>query len=275
MVYGSNTNEQIEGATISNCSFDTLYQGVYLGSDPAPTVGPTGFRIVGNNFDNIYAEGIVMTNVGLNCSAYNAFYEVGNNFNGTTNPATPVIDMNGTNNVSLGDMFQRTNPYATGLNHPRIKLNDQNGIALGMDVSNITFWKNGANPTINANPSNPFNRANQLSLGVYQRTSGIADTLTDDSAGVTLFTFDAVYIKAIKFDYTIVRDTAVRTGSYIVVAGTDASGTGLQGDDTGVENSSPGVSFSQSESGSVVTVTYTTSSTGTDGDIYYSITKLA
>jgi hypothetical protein len=276
MVYGSNTNEQIQGATISNCSFDTLYQGVYLGSDPAPTVGPTGFRIVGNNFNNIYAEGIVMINVGLNCSAYNAFYEVGNHFNGTTNPATPVIDMNGTNNVSLGDMFQRTNPYATGLSHPRIKLNDLNGIALGMDVSNITFWQNGSNPTINANPSNPFNRANQLAMGVYQRTSGITDTLADNVGSArTLFTFDAVYIKAVRIDYTIVRDTAVRTGTYTIVAGTDASGTNLQGSDSGVQNSAPGQTFAVSETGSVVSWTYTTTSTGTAGTIYYSVTKLA
>jgi len=274
MVYGSNTDEQIQGATLSNCSFDTLYQGVYLGNAAAPTVGPTGFRIIANNFNNIYAEGIVIVNVGLNCSAYNIFYDVGNSFNGTTNPATPVIDMNGINNVSVGDMFQRSNPYATALK-PRIKLNDLNGIALGMNVSNFVFWKNGSNPAINANPANAFNQANQLALGVYQRTSGITDALTDNSTNITLFTFDAVYIKAIKFDYTIVRGTAVRTGNYTVVVGTDSSGTGIQGLDYGTQNSVPGVTFSQSESGSVVTVKYTTTSTGSNGTIYYSVTKLA
>jgi hypothetical protein len=144
-----------------------------------------------------------------------------------------------------------------------------------MNVSNITFWQNGSNPSISTNPATAFNQANQLSMGVYQRTSGITDTLTNNSTNVTLFTFDAVYIKAIKFDYTIVRGTAVRTGSYTVVVGTDSSGTGIQGVDNGVQNSVPGVSFSQSESGSVVTVKYTTTATGSDGTIYYSVTKLA
>ena len=269
MIWGTNTDEQIEGVTFSNCSFDTLYQGVYLGNSSAPAVGPTGFRIVQNNFDNIYAEGISIVNVGLNCSAYNAFYDVGNHFLGTTNPATPVIDINGTNNVSVGDMFERTTQYSTGL-HPRIQLNNLNGVTLGMNVSNITFYQGGASP------GTPYNYANQMAVGTYQRMAGITDTLADNiSSARTLLTFDAVYIKAVKIDYTIVRGTAVRTGTYTIVAGTDASGTNLQGSDSGVQNSAPGQTFSVSETGSVVSWKYVTTSTGAAGTIYYSVTKLA
>ena len=269
MVWGTNTDEQIEGVTFSNCSFDVLYQGVYLGNSSAPTVGPTGFRIVENNFDNIYAEGISIVNVGMNCSAYNAFYDVGNHFLGTANPSTPIIDINGTNNVSVGDMFERTTQYSTGL-HPRIQLNNLNGVALGMNVSNITFYQGGTSP------GTPYNYANQLALGTYQRTSGITDTLGDNvSSALTLFTFDAVYIKAVKIDYTIVRGSAIRTGTYTIVSGTDASGTNLQGSDSGVQNSSAGQTFSVSETGSVVSWKYTTTSTGSTGTIYYSVTKLA
>ena len=266
MVYGTNTDEQIEGVTFSNCSFDTLYNGVYLGNTSAPVVGPTGFRIVANNFDNIYAEGIVIVNVGLNCSAYNVFYDVGNHFLGTTNPYTAVIDMNGTNNVSVGDMFERTTQYSTGL-HPRIQLNNLNGVTLGMNVSNMTFYQsNIANTTL----------ANQMAVGVFQRTAGITDTLADNvSSARTLFTFDAVYIRAVKVDYTIVRGTAVRTGTYTIVCGTDASGTNLQGSDSGVQNSAPGQTFSVTEAASVVSWKYTTTSTGSTGTIYYSVTKLA
>lgn len=270
MVYGTNTDEQIEGVTFSNCSFDTLYQGVYLGNSTPPVVGPTGFRVVQNNFDNVYAEGISIVNVGMNCSAYNAFYDVGNHFLGTANPATPVIDINGTNNVSVGDMFERTTQYASGLN-PRIKLNNLNGIASGMNVSNLTFYQNNSD-----GGGTPYNFANQQSLGTYQRMSGITDTLADNvSSARTLLTFDAVYIKAVKIDYTIVRGTAVRTGTYTIVAGTDASGTNLQGSDSGVQNSAPGQTFSVSETGSVVSWKYTTTSTGSAGTIYYSVTKLA
>jgi hypothetical protein len=273
MVWGTNTEEQIEGVTFSNCSFDTLYQGVYLGNTVAPAVGPTGFRIVQNNFDNIYAEGIVIVNVGLNCSAYNVFYDVGNHFNGADNPATSVIDIDAINNVSIGDMFQRTTQFSS--TYPRIKLSttysgQNNSVALGMNVNNITFYQN------NSAGATPYNYANQLTLGTYQRMSGITDTLADNvSSARTLLTFDATVIKAIKIDYTIVRGTAVRTGTYIIICGTDASGTNMVGSDSGQQNSSTGQTFSVSEAASVVSWKYTTTSTGTAGTIYYSVTKLA
>jgi hypothetical protein len=267
MVYGTNTDEQIQGVTFSNCAFDTLYQGVYLGNSSAPAVGPTGFRVVQNNFDNIYDAGISIVNVGMNCSAYNAFYDVGNHFLGTANPYVAVIDINGTNNVSVGDMFRRTTQYSTGL-HPRIQLNNLNGITMGMNVSNITFYQS------NSAGATPYNFANQMAVGTFQRTSGITDVLSNNISGYVLFTFDAVYIKAMKVDYTIVRGTAVRTGTYTIVSGTDASGTGLQGSDSGVQNSAPGVTFAVSETGSVVTLSYSTTNS-TAGTIYYSISKLA
>ena len=273
MVWGTNTDEQIEGVTFSNCSFDTLYQGVYLGNTSAPAVGPTGFRVVQNNFDNIYAEGIVIVNVGLNCSAYNVFYDVGNHFNGTTLPSTPVIDIDGLNNASVGDMFERTTQFSSGAT-PRIKLsttyNNNNSVALGMNVSNITLYQN------NSAGATPYNYANQLTLGTYQRVAGITDTLADNvSSARTLFTFDANYIRAVQITYTIVRGTAVRTGTYTIVCGTDAAGTNMVGSDSGQQNSSTGQTFSVSEAASVVSWKYVTTSTGTAGTIYYSITKLA
>lgn len=274
MVYGVNTAEQIEGVTFSNCAFEILYNGVYLGSDPAPTVGPTGFRIIGNEFDSIYAEGIVIANVGLNCSAYNVFYDVGNHFLGTTNPYTAVIDINGINNVSVGDMFERTNQYSSGL-RPRISFNtaggvNNNSIALGMNVSNIIFYQNNSAGAV------PNNYANQMALGAYQRMAAITDTLADNAvAARTLLTFNVTYIKAVRIDYTIVRDSAVRTGTYTIVCGTDSSGTNIQGSDSGVQNASTGQTFAVSETASVVSWTYTTTNTGVDGTIYYSVTKLA
>lgn len=269
MIYGTNTAEQIEGVTFSNCAFDTLYQGVYLGDSVAPAVGPTGFRIIANDFDNIYAEGIVIENVGLNCSAYNVFYDVGNHLNGTNLPSTPVIDINGLNNVSVGDMFERTTQFSSG-STPRIKLNNLNGVALGMNVSNITLYQN------NSAGATPYNYANQLTLGTYQRVAGITDTLADNvSSARTLFTFDANYIRAVQITYTIVRGTAVRTGTYTIVCGTDAAGTNMVGSDSGQQNSSTGQTFSVSEAASVVSWKYVTTSTGTAGTIYYSITKLA
>jgi len=275
MKYGTNTAEQIEGVTFSNCSFDTLYQGVKLGDTvlPSGSIGPTGFRIVQNNFDNIFAQGIAIVNVGLNCSAYNVFYDVGNHFNGTNLPATSVIDIDAINNVSVGDMFERTTQFSS--TYPRINLGTtyntvNNTIALGMNVSDITLYQN------NSAGATPYNYANQLTLGTYQRVAGIKDSLTVSGSVQTLFVFDATKIAAVKIDYTILTDSdnAVRTGTYTIVRSTSDSTGALASSDSGIQNSDTGVIFSVSENGSTSEISwkYTTTSSGT---INYSVTKLA
>jgi hypothetical protein len=76
-------------------------------------------------------------------------------------------------------------------------------------------------------------------------------------------------------DYTIVRDTKTKTGTLTVVASTDGSGGDLAVNDNALVNIDPGVTMSASESGSVVSVSYTSSSTGLTGFLYYSVTYLA
>jgi len=264
--YGTATDVQVQSITISNSSFDTLYQGVYLGSASPVNGGPTGFRVLSNRFDNIYVEGIYITTVSINATGYNAFYDVGNHFLGVTNPSSPIITIDYENNISVGDLFQRTTQYSTG-SHPRIQLTNSNSIALGMNVHDIDFYQNNAIT---------YTLANSMELGTYQRTAGITDTLADNvSSARTLLTFDATIIKAVQINYTIVRGTAVRTGVYTIVAGTDASGTGLVGSDSGQQNSAPGQTFSVTEAASVVSWKYVTTNTGAAGTISYSVTTLA
>ena len=246
--WGISTPNQVSGVLVTESTFDTLYQGILLG-DPTPVNGgPTGFRILGNVFDNIYAEGInIAANTELNASGYNIFYDVANHFNGTTAPAASVINFVGQNNVSIGDMFQRTTTYST--TYPRININ--NGVNIAVDS------------------------ASQIQQGTYIRQTGIRDSLLDNTASQTILTFDATAVRAVQIDYTITRDTSTRTGVYTIVAGTDASGTGLQGSDTGVQNASTGVTFSVSETASIVSWLATTTSTGTAATINYSVTRLA
>ena len=246
--YGTNTAQQIEGITFSNCEFDTLYQGAYLGGATPVNGGPTGVRLITNVFDNIYVEGIVIDGVSLNTTTNNVFYDVGNHFNGAALAASAIIDIDTANNVCLGDMFERTT--AQSATYPRIKLNNTASIAM----------ENGY----------------RLLQGSYVRESGVTFTLTDNiSSATTIFSFDANVVAAVQIDYTIVRGTTVRTGVYTIVRGTDASGTNLQGSDSGVQNSAPGVTFSVTESTSTVAWNYVTTSTGTDGVLNYSITYLA
>ena len=262
MVWGTNTDEQIEGCTISNSTFDTLYQGVYLGNTVAPAVGPTGMRIVQNTFDNVYAEGISIVNVGLNATAYNTFYDVGNWFQGTTTPVTPVIDINGNNNVSIGDMFERTTQYADGL-HPRIKLNNLNGIALGMNVSNIVFYESNVAD---------LTAANQIAVGTYQRTAGIQDIIANNSSA-NLAYISGTYISSFKMDYTIIRDVYRRSGTLSAVKGQAALGTGFTYTDNFIENGATGVTLTAAADGANVLVSYSSTNT-VSGTINYSITNL-
>lgn len=247
--YGTATEEQINGIVISNSYFDSLYQGAVLGGASPVLGGPTGVRLVQNVFDNIYNEGVKIQGVSLNATGYNIFYDVGNHFNGVTLPSTSIIDIDAENNLSVGDMFQRNTSQS--LTYPRINLN--NTASIGIDS------------------------AVRLQLGTYTRTTGVSETLTDGAVDTTLFTIASATTKAFKMDYTIVRDTAVRTGTMTVVCNAEDSVGDFSYSDDYQENNTTDITLTASEStlGGTITVSYTAGATGADGTIYYSLTNLA
>lgn len=249
--YGTKTAQQIKAVTIANGSFDTLFQGVCLGDSVVVNGGATGVKLLSNDFDNIFSCGVVFQNVSLNSTGYNVFYDVANDFNGTDYPATYVIDIDGDDNVCVGDMFQRTAAIVDQYPAlPRINYHNR---------PNIT--------TVNGYTTN---------FGTYSRFSGVQATMTNDTTDLLFTTpVDATVVRAFKMDYTIVRGTGTRTGTLTVVAGTDGSGTGLANNDDYYENSAIGVTFAVGESASAINIQYTVSDTGTDAVINYSITKLA
>jgi len=253
-VYAVSTDQETKGVTFSNGYFDTLHQGIELDT------APTGVRIVQNTFDNIYARGIVFDSTVLNATAYNTFYNVGNSI--FSSAGYPIIDIDGDNNASIGDMFERTTSQSG--TYPRINLTRSNSIALGMNIRGIAYTIDGvSNSTV----------ANQLSLGNYQRTVGVDSVLADSSSG-TLFIVNTSVIKTFRVDYTISRGVTFRTGSMLVVNGATS---GFTYTDDYSENASTGVTLTAAEvsPGGNITVAYATTSTGTPGTITYSITHLA
>jgi hypothetical protein len=245
--YGINTateqagsDQQVKGVTVCNSQFDTLHQGILLGTESPVLGGATGFRIVSNVFDNIYNEGIIIGAVSLNATGHNIFYDVGNHFAGSTSPATVIIDIQSDNNVSISDMFERGDAYVSV--YPRININNTLSIAT----------TNGS----------------QIQLGSYTRESGSTFILGDGTVSATPITSSAA--NAFSINYTITRATAYRTGTIMI---TNAA-TPVWTEDF-VETASTGVVFSVTESSGVVTLNYTATATGTDGDLYYSITTLA
>ena len=246
--WGIQTQNQVSGTLVTESTFDTHYQGISLG-DPAPVNGgPTGFRILGNIFNNIYVEGIIIAaNTVMNASGYNMFYDVGNHFNGTTAPASAVISFVGTNNVSIGDMFQRTTAYSG--TYPRINVNG------GINIA--------------------FDGAAQTQQGTYVRQTGTVATVANNATNQVIFTFFASTIRAVQINYTVVRNTGTRTGVFTIVAGTDNAGTGLTSNDTGYQNAVTGVTFGVQELAGQVSWLASTTNTGIAATLNYSVTKLA
>lgn len=241
-VWGVNTSQQIQGITFTNSEFNTLYNGVLLGTSTPVLGGPTGVRVVGNKFNNVYAEGIIFGEVNLNASGHNIFYDVGNHFTGSTGtPATAIISIQSGNNLSISDLFERSNDYA--VTFPRVDLNNSLSIAT----------TNGS----------------ELAMGTYVRETGTRATLINDTSD-NIFTVNADAVKAFSVDYTIVRDTNYRTGTFVVATDTPITVT-----DDYTENNNTGVTLSVAQVGSTVTISYTTSDTGVPGIIHYSITHLA
>ena len=271
--YAVDTDEQIVGCVISSSYFDTLYQGVVLGDSTLVNGGPTGVRVMHCTFDNVYNEGIVFDTAGMNMSAYNAFYDVGNHFNGNTLAYTPVIDINSDTCASIGDLFARTTAQCLrgGSYYPRVETNNTTAIALGMNNTPAVTYTPGGVSSLTI--------ANQMGLGTYVREAGLRDALTDNSTA-SLFVVDtstAAQVQAFKMDYTILRDVDVRTGTLIVVRGkSDASG-GFSYTDDYQENDSTGITLTPAEAsaGGDITVSYTASSTGVNGTIHFSVTHLA
>ena len=248
LVYGVNTDQQTKGVTITNSKFDTLYSGILLGTGTVSNGGPTGTRITSNLFDNIYSEGIIFGDVSLNASGHNIFYDVGDRFGGTTTPYTAIIDIQSDNNVSIADMFERSDSYSIetdpGTSYPRITLNDTASIATTNGI--------------------------KTQQGTYERLSGAKATLTDDSTG-TITTFNSSATSpALVINYMVIRGTAYRTGTIMVASSTVDSTGDINYTDDFVENSATGVSFSFTESSNVINFRYTTTSTGDNATISYS-----
>jgi hypothetical protein len=242
-----NTGQELNGITISNSKFDILYQGILLGTDGITASGPSGFRIVSNMFDNIYAEGIIFGTVQLNASAYNIFYDVANHFGGITTPFAPVINIESNNNVSLGDMFERPNVFAT--QYFRVAVNQTTSIAM--------------------------TNSDQIAIGQYVRQSGQRVYLLNDVTSPTaIFTVNAINTKAFVVDYTIERGdgAAYRTGSLTV--STNGLTNNLTYTDDFTQNEDSGIVLSVTQSTNTVSVNYISTDLGPGGSITYSINYL-
>jgi hypothetical protein len=116
----------------------------------------------------------------------------------------------------------------------------------------------------------------QLAIGNYVRETGTVATLSNNTGSATaIFTVNGVLVKAFCVNYTILRGTTYRTGT-LTVATSAADSTGdLNYSDDYVENNQTGINLTVTEASDTVSVRYTSTNTGTNATITYSITHLA
>jgi hypothetical protein len=242
--YGVKADANSNGFTFTNGRFSLLFRGVQLG-EGTTDVGPLGYRITQNLFDDIADSGIYFRNVSKNISANNVFLDVANTFNGNGNPSESIIQILAHDNVSVGDMFERND--TDDLIHTRVEV-DQS-------VRGIYF-----------------DNARAIAYGNYKRESGLrADIQNNQSTAQTIFTRQENGFCCFKIDYSISRGNAKRIGT-LTVSLTQGSNA-LSFYDEYNENADTGVVLSVEESGSNFLFKYT-STNDIAGHIHYSLTHL-
>ena len=197
-------------------------------------------------FDDIADCGINFTNISRNISAFNIFYDVGNNFNGAGNATTNIIKIQSSDNISWGDMFERSD--ADDLLQPRVAVtNTVDGI----------FSENGQG----------------IQLG--QRHLGVAKQVTianNQVSAANVCSVDPNGYSMFKIDYRIVRGDNYRTGT-ITVALAQGANT-IQFADDFVENGDTGVILTVDEDSGNYRLRYTSTNT-VAGTINYAIKHIS
>ena len=236
--YAFDADEQIEGISVNNSRFTTLYQGVLIGTGTPVSGGPQGFCVTQSLFDKIRNEGISIGAVSNNMSGYNIFLDVGNNFSGAGSAITPVININGDDNVSVGDMFERSD--ADDASYARIALNNKD--AFGLD------------------------KGQRYKFGSYAREVGKTVSLTTQVSATAIFTMTSTRspVFSVRYSFYDPVSYALRMGVLNVVGQDtdDSSGTLVYTDEYS-ENATTGLVLSVEQSSTTITVKYTATDAGT------------
>lgn len=243
--YGMKTDSQVRGIDFTGAHFTTLYEGIVVEPNPLGTAyDPRGVGVTSSDFDGIYARGIVFE-VERNATAQNTFGDVGNHFGGVTQPYTSIIDFVSPNNISVGDIFDRTDQYATTFQ--RINLNGTASIG--------------------------FTNGQQLAMGPYVRESGLTVTLNNNvTSPTTAFSYSELGIWSLGIDYSISRDNTYRTGRLSIVLENGAGA--LTYTDDFSENITTGITLTVTQTSNEIFVKYISTNTGNSGTLTYSVTHV-
>ena len=235
-----------ENITFDNCRFELCYSVSYVGQNltgsGVQTNGPLGYRIINSHFNQIYASAIkTFQYVNSVVSANNFYGDVGNTNGGITGFNFPIISFSSSGNISIGDFSQRADSHdlvnqVDLLGTESMSISPNNGIFLNR-------WQNGI--------------------------SGSIEMPNDTSTTSTGIERDYSYWNNLQINYRIKRDTAIRSGTLYVSAGSG----GLSLSDDFIDSAGDiGVTFSiAATSGTNYEISYVTTNTGFDAVLDYQI----
>jgi len=232
----------------NNCKFMMGFRAFSIGENltysGAQSSGPYGYRITNSYFDKISERAIkTFYTVESLVSGFNSFYDVGNNNTGITGYNYPIIEFSDSGNQSIGDFSLRPDNQDT------------------VPAFNIA---GSQNLVISVN--------NGILLNRYESLLSDEITLLDNqSAVLTGISKDSNYWTNIDINYTIARSTQIRYGKLRVVV---ISGNAIISDDFDEPNGSVGVVFSVTLIGTVYSIRYSTTNTGSDAIMAYQINSM-
>jgi len=243
--YGISVTGGVSSVLINNSLFDTLYQGIVAASG---TYSPESFKVTSSTFDNINQQAIYAGDSSSTISAYNNFKNVGTGnaiVMDTGAPTSSVLYWNTRNNFGFFDTFDRT--ISELINEPVLEANDS-----------------AATPKF----------LSAFALGSAVTFPGDTETLLDatSSAANTSLAVTSV-TSSIVAEYSIVRGNNYRTG---IIKAAQYGGNVIY-DDEYTETANTGVvlSFINDTTNNLAIMTYTTTSTGTDATLKYSLRTFA
>lgn len=187
-------DDDVQNIVFNACDFSEHYIGFKIGQDtgvdPLIQYGPRSVRVTNSLFKRIARNGIIVyTPVHGFSSAFNFFQDVGNQYAGSGNPASPVITFESTDNTSFGDYFER--PDADDKQFSRVS--------------------NTGSPTLVQYPS-------ELRMGSLRQSFGgeleLSANAFSTSTGIT---FDYSVSQSYTMDYTIEHDGNYRHGTMRIV----------------------------------------------------------
>lgn len=233
--YGVYSDDPIENLRIILCNFNNCVDGVTLG-DSAVFGGPTAVKVTNCNFNSIRNRGIYYngSNFGV-VSTANSFITVGSN---TVSPIYWGATSKGCS--SLGDQFIDTvSQYITNLNP---------GENNSFSSQKVSFSR------VIPDRIGPMTLANNHPVIVQDLD----------------ISYDPEEFNTIMLDYSLSRSNSKRVGRLTVITN---GATALLQDEFTTFGSDLGITFGYRISSGLLILTYTSTNTGFDAEMYYTETK--